>query len=78
MARALTADVVADGREITHVAVKVRYTSFFTPTREAKLREGPTTDPEVVELAALRLLTKFEWKRPVRLLGVRVNLAMPD
>jgi DNA polymerase-4 len=78
MARALTAEVVADGREITHVAVKVRYTSFFTPTREMKLRDGPTTDPEVVELAALRLLTKFEWRRPVRLLGVRVNLAMPD
>jgi len=78
MARALTADVVADGREVTHVAVKVRYVSFFTPTRETKLRTGPTTDPDVVEQAALSLLAKFEWKRPVRLLGVRVNLAMPD
>jgi DNA polymerase-4 len=78
MARALTADVVAGGREITHVAVKVRYVSFFTPTRETKLRAGPTTDPDVVERAAVGLLAKFEWKRPVRLLGVRVNLAMPD
>jgi DNA polymerase-4 len=78
MARALTADVVAGGREITHVAVKVRYVSFFTPTRETKLRAGPTIDPDVVERAAVGLLEKFEWKRPVRLLGVRVNLAMPD
>ncbi|GIF73504.1 DNA polymerase IV [Asanoa siamensis] len=78
MARALTAEVVADGREITHVAVKVRYVSFFTPTREMKLRSGPTTDPEAVEQAAVSLLAKFEWRRPVRLLGVRVNLAMPD
>jgi len=77
MARALGAQVVADGREVTHVAVKVRYVSFFTPTREMKLRDGPTTDLDVIERAALHLLTKFEWKRPVRLLGVRVDLAMP-
>jgi DNA polymerase-4 len=76
LARELGADVVADGRRVTHVAVKVRFASFYTPIREMKLREGPTTDLDVVERAALTVLRKFRLDRPVRLLGVRADLEM--
>jgi len=78
MARGLCADVVADGRRVTHVAVKVRYRSFFTPIRSMKLRGGPTSDPSVVADAALLVLSKIDLDRPIRLLGVRVDLLVPD
>lgn len=77
MASALCAEVVAEGRRVTHVAVKVRYRSFFTPIRSMKLRGGPTTDPSVVEAAALVVLGKIDLDRPIRLLGVRVDLELP-
>jgi DNA polymerase IV len=35
-----------------------------------------TTDPEVVEAGALAVLARFDINRPVRLLGVRLDLAM--
>jgi hypothetical protein len=57
------------GRRVIRVAVKVRSSSFFTQTRQAKLRGGPTTELEVVTRTALSVLAKFELKRPVRLLG---------
>ena len=77
LARELGADVVAEGRRVTHVAVKVRFASFYTPTREMKLRDGPTTDLAVIEAAALTVLEKFRLDRPVRLLGVRTDLELP-
>ena len=58
------------------MAVKVRYRSFFTPTRVMKLRGGPTTDLAEIERAALIVLDKFDLDRPVRLLGVRADLEM--
>jgi DNA polymerase-4 len=77
MAAAVCAEVVAEGRRVTHVAVKVRYRSFFTPIRSMKLRGGPTTDPSVVEAAALIVLGKIDLDRPIRLLGIRVDLELP-
>ncbi|MCW6008866.1 DNA polymerase IV, partial [Micromonospora sp. CPCC 205371] len=74
LARELGADVVAAGRRVTHVAVKVRFASFYTPTRVMKLRDGPTTDLDTIERAALTVLDKFRLDRPVRLLGVRADL----
>jgi DNA polymerase IV len=74
LARQLGAEVVAEGRRVTHVAVKVRTSTFWTQTREMKLRGGPTTDLDVIAAAALTVLAKIEIKRPVRLLGVRANL----
>ena len=76
LARDLCAEVVADGRRVIRVAVKVRSASFFTTTREAKLRDGATTDPEVVARAALTVLDRIELTRPVRLLGVRADLEL--
>ncbi|WP_433291083.1 DNA polymerase IV [Actinoplanes sp. CA-030573] len=78
LARALTAEVVAEGRRVIRVGVKVRSSSFYTRTREAKLRAGPTTDPEVVAGTARTVLGKFELDRPVRLLGVRADLELEE
>ena len=77
MASALTSEVVLDGRLVTHVAVKVRFKPFFTHLRSMKLREGATADPSEVSAAALRVLGKIVLDRPVRLLGVRVDLLLP-
>ena len=47
LAREVTAAVVAEGRRVTHVAVKVRTATFFTRTKISKL-PAPTTDPDEV------------------------------
>ena len=54
LATEVTESVVAEGRAVTHVAVKVRTASFFTRTKISKL-PAPTTDPaEVVRGGAAR------------------------
>ena len=73
----VTESVVAEGRRVTHVAVKVRTATFFTRTKIHKLPQ-PTTDPAEVARAALVVLDRFELTRPVRLLGVRVVLEATD
>jgi DNA polymerase-4 len=78
LARELGTEVVAAGRQVIRVAVKVRSSSFFTQTREAKLRGGPTTDLDVISHAAMSVLRKFELNRPVRLLGVRADLHLDE
>jgi DNA polymerase-4 len=77
LAAEVTESVVAEGREVTHVAVKVRTATFFTRTKISKL-PAPTTDPVEVARTARVVLDRFELTRPVRLLGVRVVLAMPN
>lgn len=69
-------DVVASARIVTRVAVTVRTATFYTRTKIRKL-DAPTTDPDVIVAAALRVLDLFELDRPVRLLGVRLELVMP-
>ncbi|MCU1502753.1 MAG: DNA-directed polymerase [Ilumatobacteraceae bacterium] len=76
LARDVTAAVVADGRRVTHVAVKVRTSSFFTRTKVSKL-PAPTSESDEVAAMALTVLARFGELRPVRLLGVRVVLEMP-
>ena len=65
----------ADGRLVTHVGVTVRTKTFFTQVKTGKLPEI-TNDPELVEVGARRVLARFEITRPVRLLGVRLDLAL--
>jgi DNA polymerase-4 len=77
LGREVTESVVAEGRTVTHVSVKVRTSTFWTSNKIRKLPE-PTTDPEVVASRACDLLRAFELTRPVRLLGVRVVLADPE
>ena len=76
LARHVTSEVVADGRRVTHVAVKVRTSTFFTCTKISKL-PAPTVDPAEVVSMAMRVLIRFGELRPVRLLGVRLVLEMP-
>jgi DNA polymerase IV len=70
-------DVVDAGRIVTRVAVTVRTATFYTRTKIRKLA-APTTDGDVIVAAALRVLDLFELDRPVRLLGVRLELKMPE
>lgn len=74
--RALS-DVLAADRIVCRVAVTVRTSTFYTRTKIRKL-DAPTTDRDVIVAAALRVLDLFELDRPVRLLGVRLELVMPD
>ena len=74
--QALT-EVVAASRIVTRVAVTVRTATFYTRTKIRKLDEA-TTDADVIVAAALRVLDLFELERPVRLLGVRLELQMPQ
>jgi DNA polymerase-4 len=55
----------------------VRTSTFFTRTKIRKL-PVPTTDAVPVVATALELLGLFEIDRPVRLLGVRLELAPPE
>lgn len=75
MARALTGEVVAEGRTIRRVAIVVRTATFFTRTRITTL-PADTEDADEVAAAAVALLDRFELTRPVRLLGVRVEFTV--
>ncbi|MFZ0834540.1 MAG: DNA polymerase IV [Mycobacterium sp.] len=77
LARRTLAEIAAESRMVTRVAVTVRTSAFFTRTKIRKL-EAPSTDPDIVVPAALRVLHLFELDRPIRLLGVRLELAAPD
>ncbi len=84
--RALTVRVVADidaeRRPAARVALKVRLRPFTTVTRSLTLPE-PTNDPAVLADAAVSLLDRVEGLlenggvRPVRLLGVRLEMVAP-
>lgn len=74
--RTLT-EVVAQGRVVTRVAVTVRTTTFFTRTKIRTL-PAPGVAEDVIVETALAVLDRFDLDRPVRLLGVRLELAMPD
>jgi DNA polymerase IV len=76
LARRTLAEVTAESRTVTRVAVTVRNSAFFTRTKIRKLAE-PGVDPDVIVPAALHVLDLFELDRPVRLLGVRLELAPP-
>jgi len=76
LARQALDDVLAAGRIVTRIAVTVRTATFYTRTKIRKLA-APTTDAGTITAAALRVLDLFELDRPVRLLGVRLELEMP-
>lgn len=77
LATEVVESVVAERRRVTHVSVKVRTATFFTRTKISKLTE-PTSDPAEVARMALVVLARFELDRPIRLLGVRVVLELPE
>ncbi len=76
LARQTLAEIVAAGRVVTRVAVTVRTKTFFTRTKIRKLPSAGN-DAELITQTALQLLDQFELDRPIRLLGVRLELAPP-
>ncbi|MCW2513163.1 MAG: polymerase-like protein [Mycobacterium sp.] len=74
LARRTLDEVVTQGRTVTRVAVTVRTKTFFTRTKIRKLA-APSTDESTIVETALAVLGRFELDRPVRLLGVRLELA---
>ncbi|HEX5335851.1 MAG TPA: DNA polymerase IV [Propionicimonas sp.] len=69
-------DVAADGRPVVGLGLKVRYAPFITRTFTRKI--ASTLDRDVVVAKAMELVEKIEPDRPVRLLGLRAEMAMPD
>ena len=77
LTRRVVDDVVAEGRPVVRVVVKVRYRPFFTSTHGRALQE-PTNEAAAIEAAALEALDMFDDRqRPVRLLGVRAEMTPP-
>lgn len=76
LARKTLSEVAGQGRVVTRVAVIVRTKTFFTRTKIRKLPSAGM-DADVIVAIALQLLDQFELDRPVRLLGVRLELAPP-
>jgi DNA polymerase IV len=77
LAQRAIAEVVEQSRIVTRVAVTVRTNTFYTRTKIRKL-DQPSTDTVVITTAVLRVLDLFELDRPIRLLGVRLELAPPE
>jgi DNA polymerase-4 len=77
LAKLTLAEIVGQGRVVTRVAVTVRTKTFFTRTKIRKLGSA-STDADTITRTALELLGQFELDRPIRLLGVRLELAPPD
>lgn len=69
-------DVTAEGRPVVGLGLKVRYAPFFTKTFTRKVRS--TFDHAVVLAEAMTLIDKIEPDRPIRLLGMRAEMAMPN
>ncbi|BCW47110.1 DNA polymerase IV [Arthrobacter sp. StoSoilB5] len=69
-------DVAAEGRPVVGLTLKVRYAPFFTKTYARKIPE--TFDRDEVLAQALDVTARIEPDRPIRLLGLRAEMAMPD
>ena len=73
LTRRVLADIDSEGRPAARVGLKVRFRPFFTVSRSLTLPE-PTNDPELLAEAAVSLLDRIDDDRPVRLLGVRLEM----
>jgi DNA polymerase-4 len=73
LARQVTDDIKREDRPAIRAAVKVRYAPFETHTRSMTL-ESATSDPTIIEQAAVELVGRFDVTRAVRLLGVRAEM----
>jgi DNA polymerase-4 len=69
-------DVTAEGRPVVGLGLKVRYAPIHTKTFTKKITS--TFDRDLVLAGTLALVAKIEPGRPIRLLGVRAEMAMPD
>ena len=69
-------DVEAEGRPVIGLTLKVRYAPFTTKTHARKIPETFSRDDVLAR--ALDLAGAIEPGRPIRLLGLRAEMAMPD
>ncbi len=69
-------DIAREDRPAVGLTLKVRYVPFFTKTFTKKI--AATFDRDVVRQKLWELVAKIEPDRAIRLLGVRVEMAMPD
>ncbi|WP_454665262.1 DNA polymerase IV [Agromyces endophyticus] len=71
------ADLVAEGRPAIGVTLKVRYAPFITTTHQRRI---PSASDREAALATVEALAadRIEPERPVRLLGLRLEMPMPD
>lgn len=69
-------DVEAEGRPVVGLTLKVRYAPFTTKTHARKIPETFSRDDVLAR--ALDLAGAIEPGRPIRLLGLRAEMAMPD
>ena len=76
LTRRVVEDIDREGRPAARVGIKVRYRPFTTVTRSLTLPE-PGNDPAVLADAAVSLLERVDQERPVRLLGVRLEMTEP-
>jgi DNA polymerase-4 len=77
LTRQVTMDIDREGRLAARVGLKLRYKPFFTVSRSLTLT-APTNDPELLAEQAVSLLDRVERDRPVRLLGVRLEMVPPE
>jgi DNA polymerase-4 len=75
--RRVVEDIDREGRPAFRVGLKLRYRPFTTISRSHKLPEV-TSDPDVLADAAAALLDRVDKDRPVRLLGVRLEMVPPE
>ena len=75
--RRVVADIDREGRPAFRVGLKIRFKPFTTLTRVHKI-DAPTNDPDVLAEEAVALLDRVERDRPVRLLGVRLEMVEPE
>lgn len=76
LTRRVVADIDREGRPAARVGLKVRFKPFFTVSRSLTL-PTPTNDPDTLAAAAVSLLDRVDQDRPVRLLGVRLEMVPP-
>ncbi|MGN6220742.1 MAG: DNA polymerase IV [Microbacterium sp.] len=73
---AVLAEVAADERPVVGLGLKVRYAPFLTKTFTKKV--ATTFDRDVVIEKAMELVARIDPGHPIRLLGLRAEMAMPD
>jgi DNA polymerase-4 len=77
LTRQVKADIDKEGRPAARVGLKLRYRPFTTISRSLTLTSA-TNDPDELAEAAVSLLDRVEKNRPVRLLGVRLEMVPPE
>ncbi|WP_443676947.1 DNA polymerase IV [Microbacterium allomyrinae] len=70
------ADVASDDRPVVGLGLKVRYAPFLTKTFTKRI--PATRDHDAVLARVMEMVARIEPDRPIRLLGIRAEMAMPD